>query len=82
MSSTTGAASAMPVVMRGFACCVNAGSSRRGRNARFDWIARHLGGGQELKKPLLSNTLNRFMRKRWNYGHNFAFLLDSQAISP
>jgi len=34
------------------------------------------------KNPLLSNTLQRFVRKRWNYGHNFAFLLDSQAKFP
>jgi hypothetical protein len=42
----------------------------------------HAGVDSKLKKPLLSNTLQRFVRKRWNYRHNFAFLLDSQAKFP
>jgi hypothetical protein len=38
--------------------------------------------GAPSKNPLLSNTLQRFVRKRWNHRHNFAFLLDSQAKFP
>jgi hypothetical protein len=61
---------------------MNAGSSRHGRPSRIDPVRRRTGADSELKNPLLSNTLHWFVRKRWNYRHNFAFLLDSQAKFP
>jgi hypothetical protein len=51
-------------------------------NPEFNPVRPGAGVGLELKNPLLSNTLRGFMRKRWNYRHNFAFLLDSQAKFP
>jgi hypothetical protein len=61
---------------------MNAGSSRRGRQSRIIRAGRHDDADSKSKNPLLSNTLQRFVRKRWNYRHNFAFLLDSQAKFP
>jgi hypothetical protein len=34
------------------------------------------------KKLAYSSTLHGFVRKRWKYEHNLAFLLDSQAKFP
>jgi hypothetical protein len=34
------------------------------------------------KNSLYSSTLQGFVRNRWNYEHNLAFLLDSQAKFP
>jgi hypothetical protein len=79
---TTGAASATPVVMCGIAFDMNTDSSRSGQMARFAPPERLASAGGKIKIPLLSNTLNRFVRKRWNYSQNFAFLLDSQAKFP
>jgi hypothetical protein len=69
-------------VMCGLAFRMNADSSRRGQESPLDLAQPVYGNGRGLKNPLLSSALNRFVRKCWNYGHNFAFLLDSQAKFP
>jgi hypothetical protein len=61
---------------------VNADSARTPPGAPDSPSGRFIVAVVTSKNPLLSNTLRQFVRKRWKVGHNFAFLLDSQAKFP